>query len=422
MTETGAGAGAAPKRSRWRRVARLALLNALVLLAGALLAGGGAEVYFRVTTPFRDESLPVRFVPGVGLIRPPNVEVRATNGLDFWQATHTNSLGFLDREPPAPERAATSCHVAFIGDSFVEAKEVPVASKAHVHLEKMAMREAPELDVTTSAFGRSGTGQLNQLAFYDAWVRSRSPNLVALVFVPNDFHDSSLALASVLRGFEPDHPPFLFAERAADGAVRLKPPSPGFTPPPPGNTPRATGRWGWLRDASYFADWLARKYGSRSSPERDADLVARAESLSSTPRFSTLLDGWVPSTERGMLDVLLEDPLPPAFVDAVAFASFALEQFRQRTDRDNADLVILASYLMGGEGDPLFERLRALAADVEGGGGIPVISQADHVITRGGEIEDLHWANDRHWNAAGHRWAAGALLEWLKRNPEVCDD
>lgn len=372
------------RRSRVRRVLRLALLNALVLLAGALLAAGGAEVYFRVTTPFRTEVRPVRFVPGVGLIRPPNVEMRATNGLDFWQATHTNSLGFLDREPPAPERAATSCHIVFIGDSFVEAKEVPVASKAHVQLEKIAMREAPELDVATSAFGRSGTGQLNQLAFYDAWVRSRSPNLVVLVFVPNDFHDSSLALASVLRGFDPDHPPFLFAERAADGAVRLKPPSPGFLPPSSRNTPRATGRWGWLRDASYFADWFARKYGSRSSPARDADLVARAESLSRAPRFSTLLDGWAPSTERGMLDVLLEDPLPPAFAEAVAFASFALEQFRQRTDRDNAELVILASYLMGGEGDPLFERLRALAADVGGGGGVFPSSAKPITSSQGG--------------------------------------
>ena len=43
-------------------------------------------------------------------------------------------------------------------------------------------------------------------------------------------------------------------------------------------------------------------------------------------------------------------------------------------------------------------------------------------MEEGGEIEDLHWANDRHWNAAGHRWAAEAILEWLKRHPEVCDD
>ena len=61
-------------------------------------------------------------------------EVRWTNGLDFWTVSRTNSPGFLDREPPDPERAAASRHVAVFGDSFVEAKEVAVADKFHVRL------------------------------------------------------------------------------------------------------------------------------------------------------------------------------------------------------------------------------------------------------------------------------------------------
>lgn len=52
--------------------------------------------------------------------------------------------------------------------------------------------------------------------------------------------------------------------------------------------------------------------------------------------------------------------------------------------------------------------------------GIPVVDQSDHIRRRGAARRDAHWANDLHWNAAGHRWAAEALLDYLKRNPEVC--
>ena len=33
---------------------------------------------------------------------------------------------------------------------------------------------------------------------------------------------------------------------------------------------------------------------------------------------------------------------------------------------------------------------------------------------------DARWKYDTHWNTAGHRWAAEALLEYLKANQEIC--
>ena len=65
-----------------------------------------------------------RFVSDVGVMPEPNSEVRHTNHLDYWTIAKTNGIGFLDREPISAERAAESCHIALIGDSFVEAKEV----------------------------------------------------------------------------------------------------------------------------------------------------------------------------------------------------------------------------------------------------------------------------------------------------------
>ncbi len=54
--------------------------------------------------------------------------------------------------------------------------------------------------------------------------------------------------------------------------------------------------------------------------------------------------------------------------------------------------------------------------------GIPVISQYDWITRSGGRIGDADWPHDAHWTPQGHRWAAEAILDWLRRHPEVCGD
>ena len=101
-----------------------------MILAGLALIAIAGEAWLRLTAPpFPEAWLPTRFVSGVGTLYEPHAEVRYTNNLDFWTTQRANSLGFLDREPPDPERAAASCHVAVFGDSFVEASQVPIADK-----------------------------------------------------------------------------------------------------------------------------------------------------------------------------------------------------------------------------------------------------------------------------------------------------
>ena len=165
--------------------------NVLLLLAGLALIAAGGEAWLRLTKPFMHPVEARRFVPGVGFTRTPGAEVRWTNGRDIWTVSRANSLGFLDREPPPPGKAAQSCHVTVIGDSFVEAREVAVPDKLQVRLEALAAGELPELEVTTSAFGMTDTGQIEQLPFYDAFARRLRPKLVVLVFVHNDWHDNN---------------------------------------------------------------------------------------------------------------------------------------------------------------------------------------------------------------------------------------
>ncbi len=426
-------------RPRPRRILRLAGWNALILFVLVVLAGGGAELYFRLTTPFRENVRTLRLAPGAGLIYAPHSEARHTNWRDFWQTTRANSLGFLDREPPAPRRAAESCHVTLIGDSFVAAREAPIRDKAQVQLEELAAIDAPDLDVTTSAFGISGTGPINQLAFYDAHARNLSPNVVALVFVRNDFRNNSLLLSALNHGFNPEHPPFLYARRGADGEMELVPPASSVEeldanalPVRPPLPPSLGSRIEWkLREWSYFADWAWIRSGhirrGFEAPRISAaQRLAWRELISRDPRHAPLMEDWPRlnslANEQFQDEQFLEreQNQPQVIRDALDVTRFALEQFRERAERDGAALVILAGYNLLGEGSPWFALLRDLAAEV--GGKIPVISQHDYITGAGGDIRDAQWAHDYHWNATGHRWAAEAILEWLKRNPEACDD
>ena len=172
-------------------------------MAGLALIGAVGEAYWRLQVPFTERHVPRVWSPIAGWLYAPNAETRYTNGLDYWVESRTNSLGFADREPIGIERAASSCHIAIIGDSVVEALQVPIAAELQVRLEELAARDLPHLDVTTSAFGIADTGQVNQLAYYDEFARHLRPALVVLVFVPNDFIDNSPILFGMRRGTDP---------------------------------------------------------------------------------------------------------------------------------------------------------------------------------------------------------------------------
>ena len=399
-------------RANVRRMLRVAGLNAALLAAGLALTAFGLEVRLRLTAPFMATHAPSRFVSGVGLVRAPDAEIRYTNGLDFWTVSRTNRWGFLDREPISPDRAASSCHVAVFGDSFVEAKEVPIADKMHVRFEALAARRLPHLDVTASAFGFGGTGQINQLPYYDAYARRLRPRLLVLVFVENDFADNSALLDtfSLYSHVDPAHLPFQYAERKADGRIALLPPDPDWEAHvrPPSRASTVTAR---LLGASWLAQWLAAKRNALFPADVDADerLAVLRRRAGGERLLRMRSPGSVDRTFAG-------EALPPAFEDALAFTAFALDQFNARAERDGAALIILASHRMRMAGARVFDRLRIMARTR----GVPVVDQGGYILRRGARLKDAHWRHAPHWNAAGHRWAAEALLEWLQDNQAVC--
>ena len=400
-----------------RRVLRLIGWNLLLTLAGLALIALTGEVYLRLKRPMMPFTTiyPLHFVPKVGMILKPNAEMRWTNHSDFWTISRTNSLGFLDREPISSERAAESCHIAVIGDSFVEAKEMPIADKFHIRLEERAARQLPHLDITMSAFGIGGTGQINQLPYYDEFARHLSPKLVVLVFVSNDFWDNSPILGALWWRVHPDRQPFVTATRDENGTMKLRPPQPDWRR---FRLPRARDRhiakeqphW------SYFVQGLCKNI-STLFPAQYPHLTAWMKLLSGHPDYESLFNELQSKTWSDILSQFNKKPLSPFFEKELAFTAFALDQFKERTERDGGSLVILTSYTMGTRGHGYFDHLSALAE----ARGISVIDQYDYIRRQGADPErDARWANDYHWNIQGHQMTAEALLEYLKENPEIC--
>ena len=411
------------------RALRLVGWNVLLVVAGLVLIGLIGEAWLRLTTPFVGRHFPKRFVPNVGILGKPDTKVRWTNNLDFWTISRTNSLGFLDREPLSPEQAAASCHIAMIGDSFVEAKEVPLANKSHVRLEDLASRQLPRLNITTTAFGGGGTGQINQLPYYDEFVRHLYPKLLVLVFVSNDFQDNSPVLSTVQRDHAPDHVPHLTAVKDGNGTIKLRPPDPDYRTfqLPQARLPWYTLLKDWSVQRLYFIAWVQAKRRAHSLWRRINDgasvsltrtQVERVELLKRHPVYAALLKGWQPTTLAHIEGTAYGDsPVPPVMEEAVELTAFALDQFRERAERDGVSLAILSTYTMGTRGSFLFDWVSTLAHARR----IPIIDQYNYIVRRGERVEAAHWAHDEHWSPVGHQWAAEAILEYLKQNLELCN-
>ena len=405
-------------------------LAGLALGLAALLAGG--EAWRRVAVPFEYSQGTREFRPGIGVIAKPYTEAHYTNQLDFWTVQTANSLGFLDREPPSAARAKAACHVALIGDSFVEAREVALEHKLQVRLEALARERLPTRDVIVSAFSRTTSGQAAQLPIYDQYVRPLVPKLVVLVFYVNDFRDNFSPLRALHSGQPLGKSSYPVALPDGQGGFRLHPPVADFAEHGvrisarpwiflPASSADGSSRLAQLLDGLEQRSWFVKYMGKiglkQRRPARDLirDLLAKAPQMANGFQDMSWVDTMTPDEE--IKNLFARETLPPALAAGLAYTAFAFNEFKARAQRDGAALVLLTTEDVGSAGMPTFDRLARLASAA----GIDVVSLHEFMVRQGADFEAAQFEHDWHWTPAGHAWAAEALLEYLDRHQRVCD-
>ena len=332
----------------------------------------GAELYARATDKFPKRMIvwPSTFVPEAGMVFKPNAIVKYTNGFEFWTQDSTNSLGFMDAEPIIPKPPGTF-RVLLVGDSIVEALQVPLAQKTQTLLNAAFRKAMPDRNVDVHAVSRSGQGQGSQLGLYNAY-RQINPDLVILLFVQNDFSNNSVLLESVRSGFSPDHSPWWFPTVVESEQCKLRPPS---------------------------VDW------DKHMLAKEQDRIARIRSRQGADAklADTLLDEHMDSVFQH------DDPLPAIYQQAVDLTKCSLSLWKEAAQRDGFKLLIVATEKMSLSGKTgQINRLKQMARELQ----IDLFDLYPGWAERG-YLGATRFPVDGHWNANGHRWAAEAIFDHL---------
>jgi len=349
------------------------------------------EVVVRLTPRLRVNMLMSRSDAALGEVYRPGQRARYSTP-EYDHVVVINSHGQHDIEhtwakPPVVYR------VLFLGDSYVEAMQVPAEQIFYRRLEERLNEDAGVQGVRyeTIGLGRSGWGPAQELVALEQIGWRYQPDLVVLCFLPdNDFVDSYLPLKQ--------YPSMPYFERMPDGRLVPIPATPdGFK-----------DSWVYgLCKCSQLVCLLRQNVDLLQQMRADAPRVplrhqvfmedkpaAWLEAIETTLACVRRMEAMCRERGVGFLCVALTSPVALGQVDLNA-----------QVQRYPA---------MGGVAfDPawpyhlLEERL---------GGVVPYVSMVptfeQHMAATG---KPLHFAKDGHWTAEGHAVAAAFLYDFLTR-------
>ncbi len=396
---------------------RRSLASLLLLLASLLFSVGLAECGLRL---YHYGSL--RGLSGEHSLRMPHptrgwvLEPNASSfqrTRDYGVLVETNALGLRDR-PHAVEKAPGTYRIVVLGDSFMEAYQVPLEHSLPYRLE--ARLAARGVEVLNLGVGGYGTAQ-ELLALTEDGLRYR-PDLVVLgFFLANDLQNNSYAIEAALFGAEARTTfsrPYARA-RSLDGELEWTPPD------------RA-------RMAPHVERWHSRKRSSLDTlrrtlqPAMVANLLERATGrlwsrFSSDDRYDPeLILGWPflrevddPATARLWEDAWLATRRLLLEMDRVAGSAGARLVVLLVPADFQVDARARASVAAAHPGldlDPLRinREIEAFCAQA----GIPLLDPTPALAREQAAGRPMYYAvEDHHWNAAGQALVAELLAEFL---------
>jgi hypothetical protein len=322
----------------------------------------------------------------------------------------TNAHGDPDRER-APAKPPGVYRVAVLGDSMVEAAQVP-AEERFTDLLEHAVAASPACASSAAGgrgravevlnFGVAGYGTAQEWLYYRGHARRFAPDLVLLVFSTlNDVRNNGYELEVVEAG-RPEIAPFF--RLAADGGLALA--NPGFHEqavarfdPPRGRARRA---YEWLRDRLRLSQLVVRLAAGLEAGPDGEDAHAGLEA-----------DSYRPAKQAAS----------PAWAASWALTAELLRRFAADAAAAGADFhVVLAPGIwevdavsrerrFGSPPPPEYDwdfahrettaMLRRL--------GLEHTTLLPALRAAGAAGEPPYFEHDGHWTAAGHRVVAGAL-------------
>lgn len=330
---------------------------------------------------------------------------------DYGVLVRTNSQGLRDREH-ALDPAPGSFRILVLGDSFMEAYQVPLDDSLPRRLEQ----RLGDRGVEVLNLGVGGYGTAQELLALESGLRYR-PDLVVLAFyAANDVQNNSRALEAGLLG---EDAPTTFSRpyaRAHDLDAPLE-----WTPPDRARMEPLVQRW--HRRRSSALDALRRTL----QPAMLAHLFEQA--WARVARSVSDRETYDPELLLGRPFLTRLSPDAERLWDEAWLATRRLLIEMDRVARDaGAKLVVLLvpadfqvvpqaqAALRAAYPDAPFDPLRIdreLAAFLAERG-IPFLDPTPEFVRVQAEGRPLYYAlEDRHWNAAGHALASELLAEFL---------
>jgi GDSL-like lipase/acylhydrolase family protein len=386
------------------RVAK-GLLFTMVIGVGVLFGALVLEAVVRAVVPVSDFFY--EFDPHVGLKGIARKHGRAIKRGSFDVPVEINSHGFRDREhaydkPPGTRR------VVLLGDSFIEALQVPFERSVTPLLEERVRQETGAVEFIN--LGLSGFGTGREYLMLEEYGLRYKPDLVLLFFVGNDISDNSRRLKGL---------PYLpYPLPGSDGGLARDARGRPLFSPFEDRTSRLGALARFLRNHS--KSYRVLREAIDSSPPLN-ELLYRLRLMSTPPERANRRG----PTSFGFHEIYRLSPTP-LWTEAWAVTEGMLVATRDLAESHGARFAVV----LVPEGWEVYPELwqnilrripamRDVPMDLElpsrrlstflAAHRIPHVSLLPEFRARAGGLPPLYVAGDPHWGAEGHRLAAELL-------------